>query len=473
MASPASIPTHLNTLPKRTPKLTYRTKSDNASINTSTTVSTQPSSSASTELYLSPSCSRSDTYSQLEGRRPTSAVLPLSPRFMDKNPKKKSSFLSGLFSVKEPSAQALLEYQKQLLKPEDQGYKSRTPAVGLGVSSAKLPPTVPKVNSKWNGIPQTAKEKEKKKQLATRQSMSHLTPSIRTEHSGGSVGSLRTSARPLSRGTLGGTSVHSSGSGNNLADLYGWEVTDFSSRRSSRDWTLEHRRPSTAQSRTSKTADASQNAFLNGVPEPPKIPQTYLTESPAQSKSSPVPPDHSHSPSLTPYNSSPVTPNSPSPIKTLASSKSNDGVFDDMKMTTIDAPAAIDDVRIKSAGVGILAPPASARKRPKNTTPQLNAERPKTSGTHFGPNNVHEPSTSETEPSPRSLLPPRSSSNRLRRSNSARDRLSLGMSLKHQAVAPWGWSEVHPETQAVTNDPNSISPTPTEGSKRKRLTIFK
>lgn len=479
MASPASIPNPLNTLPKRTPKLTYRTKSDDASFTTSTTTTTitacpQPASPIFTDRCLSPTYSRSDTYSQLEGRRPSSPVLPLSPHHMDKHPKKKSGLLSGLFSVKEPSAQALLDYQRQMFKSDDQERKPRATAVGLGVSSAKLPPTVPRVNSKWNGVPETAKEKEKRKQLAMRQSMSLLSPSIKTEHSEGSASSLRTSARPLSRGTLGGSSVHSSGSGNYLADLYGWEVTDYSSSNSSRDWAMEHRRPSTAQSRSSRTADASQNASvcLIQAPEPPKIPQSYLEGSPTTSKVSPTPPDHSHSPSLTPYNSSPVTPSSPSPMKTLASSKSDDGTFDNVKTTVIEAPASLDDVKVKSAGVGILAPPTSAKRRLKEATPQSSAERPKTSGTHTGPSSTHEFPTAGTDTPPRSSLSQGSGSDKPRRSDSARDRLRLGVTLKHQAVAPWGWSEVHPETQAVTNDPNSISPTPAEGSRRKRLPIF-
>ena len=475
MASPAPIPTYLNTKPKRTPKLTYRTKSDNASLNTTTTAPTQPASPVFTDPCLSPRYSRSDTYSQLEGRRPSLAVPPSSPYYMDKNLKKKSGFFSSLFSVREPSAQALLDYQKQMLKSENQEHKGRATAVGLGVSSAKLPPTVPKVNSKWNGVPQTAKEKEKKKQLATRQSMSHLAPSIKTKHSGRSVNSLRTSARPSSRGTLGGTSVYSSGSGNHLADLYGWEVTDYSSNRSSRDWTLEHKRPSTARSGSSKTAVTPQNAsaFLAEVPEPPKIPQTFLGESPTPPTGSPAPPDHSHSPSLTPYNSSPVTPNSPSPMKTLASPKSDDGIFDDMKTTTIEAPASVDDVMIKSAGVGILPPPASAKRRPKNVTLPPSAERPKTSGAQSGPGSTHDPAESGKEMPPCSSLPSSSAPDKLRRSNSARDRLSLGMTLKHQAVAPWGWSELHPEAQPITNDSGTVSPTPEEGPKRKRLTLFK
>lgn len=468
MASSASVPTSLNTLPTRTPRLTYRTKSDNASLNTTTTASAQPASpSIFSEAHHSPTYSRSDIDSQLGSRRPSLGGFSLSTHDMDKHPKKKSGFLSGLFSVKEPSAQALLNYQKQILKSGDQEGKSRTAAVGLGVSSAKLPPTVPRVNSKWNGVPQTAKEKEKKKQLTMRQSMSYLTPSVKTEHSGGSSGSLRTSARPVSRGTLGGASVHSSGSGNALADLYGWELMDNSNGNSPRDWAFEHRRPSTGQSRSSKTADTSQDPSISPpeIPQPPRIPRTYLEESPTEPKISPIPPDHSHSPSLTPYNSSPITPNSPSPLKAFVS-KSDDGGCEAVKTTVIEAPASLDDVKIRSAGVGILAPPASARRRPRNATLQACVERPRTSGAQASPS-----SNPERPKSQRETLP-RSSSDKRRRSNSARDRLSLGVTLKHQAVAPWGWSELHPETQAVTNAPNTLSPTPAEGSRRKRLTIF-
>ena len=473
MASSPQVSSYLSAQPKRTPKLTYRTKSDNAS---SMTTSTQPASPTLTDPCPSPRYSRSESYSQLEGRPASSTVSSTSSHSMEKPSRKKSGFFSGLFSVKEPSAQALMDYQKQMLKPEKSEHRGRPTAIGMGVSSARLPPTVPKVNSKWDGVPQTVKEKEKKRQLAARQSMSFLTPSIKTEHSGSgkSNSSLGTSdsRRPSSRGTLGGASMYSTGSGNRLASLYGWEVTDYSSRRSSQDWTAEHRRPSTSRSGSSRVGPIIQNGSVlpSDVPEPPKIPDAYLGESPTRPVGSPTPPDHSHSPSLTPYNSSPATPCSPSPLKPLASPNSEDGTVDNLKTTTIEAPASVDDVIIKSGGVGILAPPVAAKRRPKRPTLQSNAERPKTSGTDSGPISIHKPDACGIGTPPRS--PPLPSSG-LRRANSARDRLSLGMTLKHQAVAPWGWSELHPESQPITNDAGTISPTPEEGSRRKRLTLFK
>ena len=473
MASSPQVSSYLSAQPKRTPKLTYRTNSNDAS---SATASTQPASPAFTDPGHSPRYSRSEIYSQLEGKRASSAVS-MSTQSMDKTSRKKSGFFSGLFGVKEPSAQALLDYQKQMLKPDGSEVKSRPTAIGMGVSSARLPPTVPKVNSKWDGVPQIIKEREKKKQLAARQSMSFLTPSVKTEHSGSgqSNSSLGTSdsRRPASRGTLGGASVCSTGSGNRLADLYGWEITECPSSSSSRDWAAEHKRPSTSRSASSRTAPTLQrtSVFPSDVPEPPRIPDSYLGESATPPPGSPAAPDHSHSPSLTPCDSSPATPSSPSPLKNLATPSSDNKVLDNLQTTTIDVPASVDDVIIKSAGVGILAPPAAAKRRLKKATLQPDAERPKTSGTDSGPSSTHKPDDTYGHGTPsRSSRPPSSG---LRRTNSARERLSLGMTLKHQAFPPWGGSELHLEAQPITNDPGTISPTPEEGSRRKRLTLFK
>ncbi|KAI9806699.1 MAG: hypothetical protein M1825_006156 [Sarcosagium campestre] len=71
---------------------------------------------------------------------------------------KKASSLFGFLKVKDPSTQAFKDYQKAL---EVAKSTAVVPCkVMPGVSSAKLPPSVPKVNSRWDGMPQM-KEKER------------------------------------------------------------------------------------------------------------------------------------------------------------------------------------------------------------------------------------------------------------------------------------------------------------------------
>lgn len=85
-----------------------------------------------------------------------------------KPPAKKKGRVSSVFgflSVKEPSAIALQQFtDSQRKQTEMKG--GRNPATGLaGITDRKLPPTVPKVNSKWDGLPEWAREaaKEAKK----------------------------------------------------------------------------------------------------------------------------------------------------------------------------------------------------------------------------------------------------------------------------------------------------------------------
>lgn len=73
--------------------------------------------------------------------------------------KKKSGGVLGFLTLKEPSTNAWEEYaQQQKKKAAEKGVK--VSAVGTpGVSSQKLPVHVPKVNSKWDGLPENAQRK--------------------------------------------------------------------------------------------------------------------------------------------------------------------------------------------------------------------------------------------------------------------------------------------------------------------------
>lgn len=148
---------------------------------------------------------------------------------------KQASSFFHLFSVKEPSQQALEDYQRQLRILGGASSKDRRlDTVGLtGISSAKLPPTVPKVNSKWDGVPsQLIKDKEKQKQKRNAHLQFHVySRSLRSSGSEES-GSTTTSYSALSRSSsphqepsllaAGRLQSHNSAS-STLSDLYGWE----------------------------------------------------------------------------------------------------------------------------------------------------------------------------------------------------------------------------------------------------------
>ena len=82
--------------------------------------------------------------------RPSTATKPAEPA------KKKKSGMLGFFTMKEPSAMALEEFaEAQRKKAQEKG----SSVVNVsGVSSRKLPEHVPKVNSKWDGLPENAKK---------------------------------------------------------------------------------------------------------------------------------------------------------------------------------------------------------------------------------------------------------------------------------------------------------------------------
>ncbi len=494
MALPLPSPNHMDPQaqpPRRLPKLSYRNKqSDADSINT---VSTDASRMTASTNLTSPVQS---TFCPSPREPPaellvTSPFQPLSPTSSTtaskplKNPaKKRPSFFASLFSAKEPSAQAFAEYEKRLMK---QGPGRTSTGVLPGVSSAKLPPTVPKVNSKWDGVPETLREREKQKQ-EFRQSMTGHSRGLSTTRSAGSDSRpLPTplSQKRVSRGTLGGVSTHSSSrSTNRLADLYGWEVNLNNGSSSSSavvDFAAEHR-PTTARLQTSHSAPAPlerppplEKTFLF----PPRIPpyrptssRRNLEQSPPSMPGSPDVPTLSHSPALTPaFDSSPVTPGAPPKVNPeFPQSKTSEP--DDIRTTVLDAPSSVDEVIIKSAGLNILGPPATAKRRAK-VSPGQPSDRPKTSGLDMPLTSILK---KEPAKDPSSYFP--SSGQALPiapvRRNSARDRLGLGMSLRNQSVAPWSSLDLTGDNG--TEGERITTPTPEGGQsakKKSRMSMFK
>ena len=495
MASPTPGYMNPQTLPNRLPKLSYRTKScDTESVSsastgfTRSTVSTAPTSPLHSNFCPSPRSPSSEMSLPCSPGRSSLAPSSTSSKTSSNLAKKRSNFFSNLFSVKEPSAQALQDYQRQLMK---QG-GGRVTAVGMpGVSSAKLPVTVPKVNSKWDGVPQTLKEKEKQQDAAS-QSMSGLSRPLGTSRSGGSerraISTADSSRKRLSRGTLGGASIQS-GSSNNLAELYGWETSSYHSGSSAIDFATEHRRTTSRTTSSWSAPPLQQNSsyFPQDLPRPPAVsfPPTEL--SPPNRFGSPNPPALSYSPVLTPYDSSPVTPDAPSPFISFTSPILEQSSQENTKTTLLEAPGSAEEVIVKSAGVNILGPPAAAKRKPRPTPLQPSNQRPQTSGegSHSSYMLRREPPVQKDAPSqrppitsyfPNTITTPSSHSPTTvpARHNSTRERLGLGMSLKNQTVAPWQSPEQATDVNA--SGERIITPTPEGGRslrRKGRMALFK
>ena len=473
--------------PVRLPKLSYRTKScDTESVSSASTgftrsiASTTPTSPLHSNFCPSPRSPPSDMSLPSSPRQ--SSFAP-SPKPSSNLTKKRSNFLSGLFGVKEPSAQALHDYERHLMK---QG-GGRVIAVGMpGVSSAKLPATVPKVNSKWDGVPQTLKEKEKQSDAA-RQSMSGSSRQLGTSRSGGlehrATSTADSSRKRLSRGTLGGVSMRS-GSSNNLAELYGWETNSSHSGSSVINFAAEHR-PTT--SRSAPPLKQTSSFPSHEPPPPPAIPFPPTELSPPSRFGSPNPPSLSYSPMLTPCDSLPATPDAPPPFTSLTSPKSEPSPGEHTNITLLEAPVSAEKVIVKSAGVNILGPPAAAKRKPKPTPLQPSEQRPKTSGADFQSSALlrrEEPVSKDTPfpcptlasyfPSTTSIPDPDPPAKMPVRRNSTRERLGLSMSLKNQTAVPWQ----SPESRADNNAEGEriITPTPHGGKplrRKSRMALFK
>ena len=484
----SSIPAYANPqlLPNRLPKLSYRNRScETESVNSASTgfsrsaLSTTPTSPVHSDFCPSPQSPPSEMSFSSSPRQSTFAPSPLSPRSSSTVPKKQSNFFSSLFSVKEPSAQALQDYQRQLMK---QG-GGRVTAVGIpGVSSAKLPATVPKVNSKWDGVPQVLKEKEKQQDTAR----------LCTSKSEGSQHSATSAAdssrRRLSRGTLGGVSVQSSSS-NNLAELYGWETSSYNSGSCATDFAAEHR-PTTSRTTSSWSAPPLQpnSSFPSrDISQPSATPSTPTDLPLPNCCGSPDLPALSYSPMLTPYDSSPATPDVPSPFTSLAPPLSETVSQEKNKTTLLEVPGSAGEVIVKSAGVKILGPPAVAKRKSRPTPLRPSDQRPNTSGGEIQSSSIlrREAPVQTNTPSPRPLpnsyfpttfTTPNSdlSIKMPTRNNSTRERLGLGMNFKNQMAAPWQLPEQSTDVNA--KDERIITPTPEgeQSMKRKsRMRLFK
>lgn len=488
MASP--VPSYLNSPSSRTPRLSYRKKStcvdstDTSATETNTiSIPTAPSSPISSDHCSSPRGPNIGSRSPLSPRS-SSTASSFYPSTPDKVSKKRTGLFTGLFSVREPSAKALADYQRQMMK---QGSRKdgKVRTVGIpGVSSATLPSSVPKVNSKWDGVPQSVKDKEKRKQIASRTSISGLSRHLKSSNSS-QVDISRLSLDPRSghgRSQSYGTfqTAHSNGSRKTLAELYGWEVPKSSSGGSLNDLTSVSSRPNTSRATTSGSAPnpTTYPLFPTDDHRPPMVPTVFLGQSSPSLSESSVPPQHSYSPCLTPYESTPTTPDTQTPLSELNPLCSDPRPCDGMTITTIEAPTSVDEVMVKSAGLNILGPPVNAKRRPKPLLLQAEEDMSMSSA-HNGLNPILKKQvvmnkfTPPSHASPTSQLAPcNSDKSYLQRRDSTRERVGSAAHLTSSpsSLGPYGLSERVPEV--VTEGDRIITPTPESGHPLKKKSLM-
>ncbi|KAF2172860.1 hypothetical protein M409DRAFT_16814 [Zasmidium cellare ATCC 36951] len=111
--------------------------------------------------------------------------------------KRKSSGVLSFLTLKEPSTSALDQFaEHERKKTAQKGAKSVT-AVMAGVSSQKLPDHVPKVNSKWDGLPESTKRDQRDTDRMKRSSIISMGSSGRGQSPRRRFGS--TSSKPAVR----------------------------------------------------------------------------------------------------------------------------------------------------------------------------------------------------------------------------------------------------------------------------------
>ena len=335
----------------RIPKLTYRTQSADA-ISFKTTdagfnTTSRPGSSAATSTSTQSIC-RDDApgdVSERITRRASDLSSDLTEEKGFKKKGRKSGFFAALFTAREPSAHALAEYQKQLEQTSRSRGGSKETKMP-GVSAAKLPSTVPKVNSRWDGLP-TSMQTEGRP----------YSSSVSTRESG--------PQRPKSRDTLGGKSTSSGSSQNRMVNMYGWESDQGSNVQLNQDGASDlprrmmRKQTDSPRSFTTKLSASSSPSFLRA--EIPDLPPLQRSPSAVRSNS----PALSQSPSQTLCGSQPNTPeglSSKSPLECSMESKKLDMSLGLPTSDGTDTCHPMTSVTVISTGSHILGPPVSSWK---------------------------------------------------------------------------------------------------------------
>lgn len=494
MASPKHNMSMQNLSVPYMPKLQYRTRPldgaklpESASISpispvstsfSMATVSTAPTSSRSSNRSSSPNTKKA-THEITSPSDAKSSSVPSShpsPTLPEKNSKKRGGSFFGFFSVKEPSQQAFDDYQRQLRK-KGAIKNGRASMMGLpGVSSAQLPPTVPKVNSRWDGLPKAMKEKEKQKQTNSSQSIGGRNRSIRTSGSETSTSTTPSSTRSR------GSSLNSKTRGlqhpraTNPTDLYGWETGSGSSGSITRKDTKAH---DEAFQRLSIPSSPNPHFAVSPAPPlPSKLPEVYSKQMLADPGLLLGPSSYSSSPTRSNINSSPV-----SSITLSLPKKSSyvqpDGCAKSGQTSTAEIPDT-DEIIITSKGLHILGPPAGAGQNARDS-PFLAGEAeevdlsrkdtpPDTASTRqamsHGSSSYDPFFASSNDINPESWVAKGAVRNTANTDRSACDRSGADMNSICQAVAPW--EDPSPKINDGSKKQCRSLPTPDRGQKLRK-----
>jgi len=269
--------------------------------------------------------------------------------------KKRSSIFGSLFQVKEPTQVALNQVAAQMKAQHGSTNPTKVPNVRL----EKMPEYVPKVNTKWDGIPESVKKIEKEKkardkgQASKQDTLGFSDYSMYQNRGRGQLNSRNSSSTTGSFGSRG----RSSGSYSNSArpHFYAHSVN------SSGDLASQQRADRPPQRAASLHSQAASNTSEASFPEPsPEIPRlTALPaiDEPPSPKSRPSPgidtvPARSASPSATPRDKSPLT---PSEWESLDAYSQQDA-----------DTSRRDKVTLTSSGPGVLGPPTASKSTRKS-----------------------------------------------------------------------------------------------------------
>ena len=377
LRSPVNMPKLLYRNPSTTSSAPSTLKSqDSLSLNSTSSASTLSVPTSPVGFPISPSPVSPTVPTVRFNRPPPTGSSPLKPQMQQqltpadagnqpKAKKSKASSFRNFFGAKEPSTQAWLDYQSTLRK-QQAAHNGRSVAVGLPmVSTAKLPANVPKVNSKWDGVPEALKQKQKasKRQGSIADARSPTSPAFTgTSLRKFSTHSTRSSETCGSRNS----SILSSSPG--FFTTRGKVNTDDLTRNLTRVGLDGHGNNSSPSTSTASLPEITPNFYLD-MPVRGNYPVAIHEIERRESDVKRGAPSLSMSPGLTPLELSPMTPPASSPfIPTGLSGPIPTTKFgaSDIQTTVLTLTPA-DKVILNSSGPHILGPPVSALRKAKHT----------------------------------------------------------------------------------------------------------
>ena len=184
--------------------------------------------------------------------------------------KKKGRFLSSLLTSKEPSMAAFAQMEAQMKASQSKDPNQRLNPLGMpGISSATLPTFVPKVNSKWDGVPRAVKERKKEiaKQGKQGEDCSSNSSSIHSRRV--SRSNRHPERRPISNSTLVNRDSQDQSLSSGVSSIIDFEIANLSKEISRRSFSL--------RASSSESLPDVASLLPKDIPPPPAIPEKYRT----------------------------------------------------------------------------------------------------------------------------------------------------------------------------------------------------